>query len=157
MKTVDELWITLKEGIAAYTGLSPAAFFTILALAIAFFYVVSGIFGSPAPRPREAAASAEEETEPLPPPVQLGEITEEELKAYDGSDPKKPLLMAIKGQIYDVSQSRCSYRSCSSFLVWSLNSQISVILVCGPRLRVLVKAGNWKKKGFFPVPCTPYA
>jgi predicted heme/steroid binding protein len=34
-------------------------------------------------------------------------VTEEELKAYDGSDPKKPLLMAIKGQIYDVTQSRC--------------------------------------------------
>ena len=43
--------------------------------------------------------------EPLP-PVELGEISEEDLKAYDGSDPKKPLLMAIKGQIYDVSQSR---------------------------------------------------
>ncbi|KAF3513564.1 hypothetical protein F2Q69_00005449 [Brassica cretica] len=48
-------------------------------------------------------------SEPLPPPVQLGEITEEELKQYDGSDSKKPLLMAIKGQIYDVSQSRMFY------------------------------------------------
>ncbi|ONK71367.1 uncharacterized protein A4U43_C04F7820 [Asparagus officinalis] len=47
--------------------------------------------------------------EPLPPPVQLGEITEEELSAYDGSDSKKPLLMAIKGQIYDVTQSRMFY------------------------------------------------
>ncbi|KAL0452506.1 UNVERIFIED_CONTAM: Membrane steroid-binding protein 1 [Sesamum latifolium] len=47
--------------------------------------------------------------EPLPPPVQLGEITAEELKQYDGSDSKKPLLMAIKGQIYDVSQSRMFY------------------------------------------------
>lgn len=47
--------------------------------------------------------------EPLPPPVQLGEITEDELKQYDGSDTKKPLLMAIKGQIYDVSQSRMFY------------------------------------------------
>ena len=47
--------------------------------------------------------------QPLPPPVQLGEITEEELKVYDGSDPKKPLLMAIKSQIYDVSQSRMFY------------------------------------------------
>ncbi|KAE9618275.1 hypothetical protein Lal_00046947 [Lupinus albus] len=46
---------------------------------------------------------------PLRPPVQLGEITEEELKAYDGSDLEKPLLMAIKGQIYDVSQSRMFY------------------------------------------------
>ncbi|XP_076959201.1 membrane steroid-binding protein 1-like [Bidens hawaiensis] len=33
----------------------------------------------------------------------------EKLKAYGGSDPQKPLLMAIKGQIYDVSQSRMFY------------------------------------------------
>lgn len=42
-------------------------------------------------------------------PVQLGDVTEEELRAYDGSDPNKPLLMAIKGQIYDVSHSRMFY------------------------------------------------
>ncbi|GFP78697.1 membrane steroid-binding protein 2 [Phtheirospermum japonicum] len=29
----------------------------------------------------------EEQMEPLPPPVQLGEVTTEELKQYDGSDP----------------------------------------------------------------------
>ncbi|KAI3691695.1 hypothetical protein L6452_31501 [Arctium lappa] len=38
----------------------------------------------------------------LPPPIQFGQIFEEELKAYDGNDPQKPLLMAIKGQTYDV-------------------------------------------------------
>lgn len=46
------------------------------------------------------------EYEPPPPPVQLGDVTEEELKAYDGSDPGTPLLMAMKGQIYDVIRSR---------------------------------------------------
>ncbi|OVA14105.1 Cytochrome b5-like heme/steroid binding domain [Macleaya cordata] len=102
-----ELWETFKEAITAYTGLSPATFFTVIALALAFYYVVSGLFGSSAPPPR--TREIEEEMEPLPPPVQLGEITEEELKIYDGSDPKKPLLMAIKGQIYDVSQSRMFY------------------------------------------------
>lgn len=101
-----QLWETLKEAITAYTGLSPATFFTALALVLAVYHVVSGLFGSSdQPRPR----ALEEEMEPLPPPVQLGEITEEELKLYDGSDPKKPLLMAIKGQIYDVSQSRMFY------------------------------------------------
>ncbi|XP_068640733.1 membrane steroid-binding protein 1-like [Aristolochia californica] len=101
-----QLWETLKEAIPAYTGLSPATFFTVVALAIAFYYAISGFFESPPPpRAREPV----EETEPLPPPVQLGEISEEELKAYDGLDPKKPLLMAIKGQIYDVSQSRMFY------------------------------------------------
>jgi membrane-associated progesterone receptor component len=96
---VAGLWETLKQAIVAYTGLSPATFFTAVAVAAALYHVVSGLFVSP--RQRE-----EPEAEPLPPPVQLGEITEEELKQYDGSDPKKPLLMAIKGQIYDVTQSR---------------------------------------------------
>ncbi|KAF6989271.1 hypothetical protein CFC21_006617 [Triticum aestivum] len=104
---VAELWETLKQAILAYTGLSPTAFFTAVAVAAALYHVVSGIFAPPPPprqRPRE-----EPEAEPLPPPVQLGEVDEEELRQYDGSDPKKPLLMAIKGQIYDVTQSRMFY------------------------------------------------
>jgi membrane-associated progesterone receptor component len=104
---VAELWETLKQAIVAYTGLSPAAFFTAVAVAAALYHVVSGIFAPPPPprqRPRE-----EPEAEPLPPPVQLGEVEEEDLRQYDGSDPKKPLLMAIKGQIYDVTQSRMFY------------------------------------------------
>ncbi|TKV93041.1 hypothetical protein SEVIR_9G200400v4 [Setaria viridis] len=104
---VAELWETLKQAIVAYTGLSPAAFFTAVAVAAALYHVVSGLFAPPPPpppRPRE-----EPEAEPLPPPVQMGEVSEEELRKYDGSDPKKPLLMAIKGQIYDVTQSRMFY------------------------------------------------
>lgn len=104
---VAELWETLKQSIVAYTGLSPAAFFTAVAVAAALYHVVSGLFAAPPPpppRPRE-----EPEAEPLPPPVQMGEVSEEELSQYDGSDPKKPLLMAIKGQIYDVTQSRMFY------------------------------------------------
>ncbi|RID58815.1 hypothetical protein BRARA_F02083, partial [Brassica rapa] len=88
--------------------LSPAAFFTVLALAFAVYHVVSGFFASPEER-RPCSTEVYPQSEPLPPPVQLGEITEEELKQYDGSDSKKPLLMAIKGQIYDVSQSRVFY------------------------------------------------
>ncbi|OWM79525.1 membrane steroid-binding protein 1-like [Punica granatum] len=102
-----QLWQTLKEAILAYTGMSPATFFTVLAVGLAVYYVISGLFGSPGAhqRPRDY----QEQMQPLPPPVQLGEVTEEELKQYDGSDPKKPLLMAIKGQIYDVSESRMFY------------------------------------------------
>lgn len=104
MASPKELWGTLEHAIVNYTGLSPATFFTVLALALAFYYVVSGLFAAPPP-PRRREMEFEK-MEPLPPPVQLGEVTEEELSAYDGSDPKKPLLMAIKGQIYDVTQSR---------------------------------------------------
>lgn len=104
---VAQLWDTLSQAIVVYTGLSPAVFFTVLALAAAVYYVLSGLFGAPPPPPRRYMDIPE--SEPLPPPVQIGEITEEELRQYDGSDPKKPLLMAIKGQIYDVSQSRAFY------------------------------------------------
>ncbi|KAI3712547.1 hypothetical protein L1987_71105 [Smallanthus sonchifolius] len=105
-----ELLETLKEAITAYTGLSPNAFFTVVAAGIAVYYVFSVLFGGSSDhhqqhRPR----SFQEDVQPLLPPVQLGEISEEDLKAYDGNDPQKPLLMAIKGQIYDVSQSRMFY------------------------------------------------
>ncbi|KDP22298.1 hypothetical protein JCGZ_26129 [Jatropha curcas] len=101
-----QLWETLKDAITVYTGLSPATFFTVLALGLAVYYVISELFGSSDNHPRPRSV---EEVQPLPPPVQLGEVTEEDLKQYDGADPKKPLLMAIKGQIYDVSQSRMFY------------------------------------------------
>lgn len=73
---------------------------------LALYYVATEMFGSSCQPQYQKITDSEDEEQPLPPPVQLGEITEEELKAYDGTDPKKPLLMAIKGRIYDVSQSR---------------------------------------------------
>ncbi|XP_056171347.1 membrane steroid-binding protein 1-like [Syzygium oleosum] len=108
------------EAIAAYTGLSPAAFFTILALMVAVYKAVCGMFVDPDDDldKKAAAASATTSAAPPPPPppptvpaepVQLGDVTEEQLRAYNGSDPSKPLLMAIKGQIYDVSRSRMFY------------------------------------------------
>ncbi|KAI3808068.1 hypothetical protein L1987_24010 [Smallanthus sonchifolius] len=103
-----QLLETLQEAITAYTGLSPATFITLVALAFAgYYYAISG--GSSDNHPQQRSRSYEEDMQPLPPPVQLGEISEEKLKAYDGNDSKKPLLMAIKGQIYDVSQSRMFY------------------------------------------------
>ncbi|URD78509.1 membrane steroid-binding protein [Musa troglodytarum] len=99
-----EAWEVAKRAIEAYTGLSPATFFTVLAVAVALYHTVAGFLAPPPPPPPRSR-----EVEPLAPPVQLGEVTEEELRAYDGSDSKKPLLMAIKGQIYDVTQSRMFY------------------------------------------------
>ncbi|KAL7214321.1 hypothetical protein ACSBR1_026688 [Camellia fascicularis] len=104
-----QLWKTLEDAITVYTGLTPATFFTGLALGLAIYYVLSSLFGSSGNNQRKSSRDLQEEMQPLPPPVQLGEVTEEELKVYDGSDTKKPLLMAIKGQIYDVTQSRMFY------------------------------------------------
>ncbi|CAH1439475.1 unnamed protein product, partial [Lactuca virosa] len=51
--------------------------------------------------------------------IQPGDMSEEELKAYDGTDPRKPVLMAIKGQIYDVSSSRMFYGAGGTYGEWS--------------------------------------
>ncbi|XP_022957722.1 membrane steroid-binding protein 1-like isoform X1 [Cucurbita moschata] len=102
-----QVWETLKEAIVAYTGLSPSTFFTAVAFGLAFYFLISSLF-APSDN-RTHTRDLGEQLQPLPPPVQVGEISEEELKQYDGSDSEKPLLMAIKGQIYDVSQSRMFY------------------------------------------------
>lgn len=75
--------------------------------------MVCGMFVSPEAAAAAAAATEKRSVLPEPAvplePVEIGEVTIEELRAYDGSDPKKPLLMAIKGNIYDVSRSRIFY------------------------------------------------
>lgn len=95
-------WEAVTATINGYTGLSPAAFFTILALMYVTYKVVSGMFVAA----DDYAAVKRANEIALREPVQMGDVTEEDLRAYDGSDPNKPLLMAIKGQIYDVSRSR---------------------------------------------------
>ncbi|PWZ04931.1 Protein PGR [Zea mays] len=41
-----------------------------------------------------------------PDPVDVGGVTLEQLRAYDGKDPVKQILIAIRGQVYDVSRGR---------------------------------------------------
>ncbi|XP_037447575.1 membrane steroid-binding protein 1-like [Triticum dicoccoides] len=110
MAAAGEWWEAAKATIAAYTGLPPEAFITVAAVIAGLYMALSGSFARPAPSPpRRREAEDERTLEALPPPVQLGEVTEKELGLYDGSDPKKPLLIAINGQIYDVTQSRIFY------------------------------------------------
>ncbi|XP_062113841.1 membrane steroid-binding protein 2-like [Humulus lupulus] len=117
----------VMEEITSYTGLSPAAFFTIAALVVVVFRTVSAMFVSPEDfnKPPVAAAvslnpnnsSSNNSSSFLngvldqttTKPVQLGDITQLELSAYNGSDPNKPLLISVRGQIYDVSSSRMFY------------------------------------------------
>ncbi|KAK3039425.1 hypothetical protein RJ639_029224, partial [Escallonia herrerae] len=93
---------TLTDAITQYTGLSPAAFFTIVAVMVVAYKVVCGMFVAA----EDYAAVKKANEYAAREQVQLGDVTEEELRAYDGTRPDKPLLMAIKGNIYDVSRSR---------------------------------------------------
>ncbi|CAL4934234.1 unnamed protein product [Urochloa decumbens] len=96
-----ELWEAAK-------GAPPLAVLAGVAAAVAIYKVGSSLLAPRPPQPRRLEAQTAPPP-PVPEPVLVGEITEEELRQYDGSDPEKPLLMAIKGQIYDVSQSRMFY------------------------------------------------
>ncbi|XP_058740190.1 membrane steroid-binding protein 1-like [Vicia villosa] len=109
MGTFQLWWQAQKEVVFAFTGLSPITFYTLAAILIALYFSVSSLFASSSSDRHHQTRHIQAEVPPLRPPVQLGEITEEELKGYDGKDHDKPLLMAIKGQIYDVSQSRMFY------------------------------------------------
>ncbi|KAH9622716.1 hypothetical protein KSS87_018884 [Heliosperma pusillum] len=99
----------VTEAIHDYMGLSPMAFMVIVGVVILTYKIVCGMFVAAddykAVRDMNEIYEADMRREP----VQLGDVTEEELKAYDGSNPQKPLLMAIKGQIYDVSRGRMFY------------------------------------------------
>ncbi|VFQ92187.1 unnamed protein product [Cuscuta campestris] len=98
----SNLWTPLTEAVFYYTGLSPTAFFTIAALMAVTYKVVYHMLGGTddymyVKKAEEAARRK---------PIQIGDLTAAELLGFNGSDPKKPLLMAIRGQIYDVSSSR---------------------------------------------------
>ncbi|KAL6649836.1 hypothetical protein ACP70R_014060 [Stipagrostis hirtigluma subsp. patula] len=117
----------IADALQAYTGLSPAAAATILALMLATYLLVSSLFvapGAPSPAPpkppqqqpqeKEQQQQEEEEAEQpvpfvFPEPVEVGEITLDQLRAYDGKDPAKQILIAIRGQVYDVSRGRLFY------------------------------------------------
>ncbi len=113
----------IVESIPAYTGLSATTFFTIMGLVVAVYYLIAAMLAPPPVKyvPRDAR----------PAPVQIGVVTAEELRQYDGSDPTKPLLMAIKSHIYDVSQSRFVSRLFSSLLTLNIFCLFCSLIISG--------------------------
>lgn len=128
----------LVESIPAYTGLSATTFFTIMGLVVAVYYLIAAMLAPPPVKYVPADAR--------PAPLQIGVVTAEELRQYDGSDPTKPLLMAIKSHIYDVSQSRFVSRFFSSlltlnfFLSFLLFDHFGCFLLVGPA--IFMSTGN---------------
>ncbi|KAM2976426.1 hypothetical protein FF2_013497 [Malus domestica] len=123
---MEGLYGAVMEEIGRYTGLSPAAFFTIAGMMVVVYRIVTGMFVGPEDynKPPVAATIDTVDSDSKSnfvnkyfnssgaargSSVQMGDMTEEQLREYDGSDPNKPLLMAIRAQIYDVSSSRNFY------------------------------------------------
>jgi hypothetical protein len=100
--------------VAAAWDANPLTLLAGAAVVVAIYKVASGLHAPPQ-RWREAEKTP---TPPVPELGEVGEITEEELRQYDGSDPEKHLLMAIEGQVYDVSESRCRFVPYALLLSW---------------------------------------
>ncbi|KAK9682808.1 hypothetical protein RND81_10G097700 [Saponaria officinalis] len=114
-----DIYGLIVEAIHDYLGLSPTAFLVIAGIMIITYKIVCGMFVAVDDYKAVRDVKAAYEEDMRRDPVQLGNVTEEELKAYDGSDPKKPLLMAIKGQIYDVSRGRMFYGPGGSYSMFA--------------------------------------
>jgi hypothetical protein len=121
-RTLTMVLQRIADAVQAYTGLSLATAATILALMLATYLLVSSLFVAPVssssapPEPphqdkNEEEKDKEQEEEAtvsfvFPDPVEVGEVTLEQLRAYDGKDPAKQILIAIRSQVYDVSRGR---------------------------------------------------
>ncbi|GAB2235549.1 hypothetical protein Droror1_Dr00025977 [Drosera rotundifolia] len=97
---MSTLYTVATQSIFDLTGLTPTSFLVILALMIITYHSVSSMFPDPKRRRRGETEAAV---------VVLGEMTAAELREYDGSDERKPLLMGIKGNVYDVTSGRMFY------------------------------------------------
>lgn len=47
------------------------------------------------------------------------ELTAQQLKAYDGTDPSKPIYVAIRGRIYDVTSGNSFYGPGGAYCVFA--------------------------------------
>ncbi|URD88331.1 Cytochrome b5-like Heme/Steroid binding domain [Musa troglodytarum] len=77
-------------------GLSPVTFFTVLAVAVDFYYAVLGFLE---PQPQSPSRC----------PCSSGRSPKRSSVPTTAPAPSYPLLMAIKGQVYDVTQSTMFY------------------------------------------------
>ncbi|XP_021735868.1 probable steroid-binding protein 3 [Chenopodium quinoa] len=110
---------TIVESIENYTGLSPTSFIILMAVTIITYKIVCTMFVAVDDYKSVEKMKEIFEEDMKREPVHLGEVTEEQLKEYDGSDPKRPLLMAIKGNIYDVSKGRIFYGPGGSYAMFA--------------------------------------
>ncbi|KAK1276862.1 putative steroid-binding protein 3 [Acorus gramineus] len=49
----------------------------------------------------------------------MGEMTADQLRAYDGSDPGKPIYLAVKGTVYDVTSGKSFYGPGGDYCMFS--------------------------------------
>ena len=82
-------------------------------------------------------------TQPNPNPPRNDPITTKELSLHNGEDPSKPIWVAVKGTVFDVSRNKDAYgTSLQVFIVGiqSLHPFIEIFFLC---VRLLI-CSSWK-------------
>ena len=87
---------------------SISASWTSIAITIACIYVLR-LFLIPKRGAVTRGDDEDEDDETFPEPMPKGDLTTAALRAYDGSDPAKPILLAAKGIVFDVTRGRDFY------------------------------------------------
>ncbi|KAJ3682212.1 hypothetical protein LUZ60_014785 [Juncus effusus] len=98
----------VSQEILTHTGLAPSTLFTSVVIGAATVAAVSALI-TPPHGGTDSVDNYPDDKRHFPEPAQVGEITEEELREYDGTDPELPILTAIRGHVYDVSISSLFY------------------------------------------------
>jgi|SRR6056300_51864 membrane-associated progesterone receptor component len=79
---------------------------TRVVIALAIIYLARVLFINPG---EKRSANDDEEEETFPEPMAKGDLTLAQLREYDGRDEMKPILLAAKGIIFDVTRGRDFY------------------------------------------------
>jgi len=99
-------WVmSFEDLLRALARASPAH----VAIAIAVVILFRIVFVPRSSGATKRAEASDDEDETFPAPQPQGDLTKLALAAYDGSDATKPILLAAKGVIYDVTRGRDFY------------------------------------------------
>eukprot|EP00270_Netrium_digitus_P019833 TRINITY_DN7940_c0_g1_i1.p1 TRINITY_DN7940_c0_g1~~TRINITY_DN7940_c0_g1_i1.p1 ORF type:complete len:200 (-),score=49.10 TRINITY_DN7940_c0_g1_i1:152-751(-) len=93
-----------------YFSVSPAGFaVAFITLFVSFLFLFGFRWRSSSSSASSTRKTGQSLADSSVKPVHVGPITLEKLREFDGSDASKPILVAIKGTIYDVTNGRHMY------------------------------------------------
>mmetsp|Transcript_12270 Transcript_12270/g.30974 ORF Transcript_12270/g.30974 Transcript_12270/m.30974 type:complete len:259 (-) Transcript_12270:378-1154(-) len=90
----------LAAAVAAFLAERAGSLLVLLAATLAFYVALRSALRGPPPPPAEPQGEGHR---------MVGEISLEELQGYTGADVTKPILLAVRGRVFDVSKGRDFY------------------------------------------------
>ena len=101
----------LLAPLAKYFSTSEEKVFHVIKCLLAFLFLLlcDRILKAHEKSELEKRRKEKKEEKEFPKPQPKGDLTRKELKEFDGNDAKKPILLACKGTIFDVSSGRDFY------------------------------------------------